>query len=68
MFTAQFDHGWDLLREQILGCQLELGVALKGTTLTPRPPQVPPWASMAPNGKKLAARLMEGLCGVADAG
>lgn len=62
-FKGQFDEGWDVLREQIFRRQLEMGVIPPGTTLTPRPVEVPSWADYPDRYKPVASRLMEVFAG-----
>lgn len=56
---GRFDAGWDALREQTLKRQIELGVVPPGTTLTPRPKEIPAWDSFTPDQRRLFARQME---------
>ncbi len=58
-FTGKFDQGWDLLRQQIFERQKRLGVIPPTAELAPMPPGTPPWASLSPDQKRLAARYME---------
>ncbi len=58
-FRGQFDQGWDRLREEIYARQLDLGVIPPGTTLTPRPSQLPSWSEYDDRYKPVASRLME---------
>jgi arylsulfatase len=62
-FKGQFDEGWDVLREQIYKRQLEMGVIPAGTTLTPRPAEVPGWDEYPDKYKPVASRLMEVFAG-----
>ena len=62
-FKGAFDDGWDVLREQIYERQLQLGVIPGGTTLTPRPNEVPAWSDYPDRYKPVAARLMEVFAG-----
>ena len=62
-FKGRFDDGWDALRTEIFQRQLELGVIPEGTTLTPRPEQVPAWADYPDRYKPVASRLMEVFAG-----
>ncbi len=62
-FEGSFDQGWDRLREEIFARQLELGVIPPGTTLTPRPDQIPAWDDYDDRYKPVAARLMEVFAG-----
>ncbi len=58
-FRGRFDDGWDALRSEIHERQLELGVIPPGTTLTPRPDEVPAWDDYPDRYKPVASRLME---------
>ncbi len=58
-FKGQFDAGWDTLRESSLRRQLASGVVPRGTRLTPRPAEIPAWASLTTAQKAFAARSME---------
>jgi arylsulfatase len=39
--------------------QLEMGMSLKGTTLTARPKEIPAWNTLQPDAKRVYLRLME---------
>src|SRR5256886_12566865 len=58
-FKSQFNQGWDRYREETYQRQLKLGVIPQGTRLTPRPKEIPAWASLSPDEQRVAARLME---------
>ena len=58
-FRGQFDQGWDRLREETHVRQLAMGVIPPGTTLTPRPEQLPSWDEYPDRSKPVASRLME---------
>ena len=62
-FVGKFDSGWDQLRADIYQRQLDMGVIPQGTTLTPRPEQVPSWDSYPDRYKPVARRLMEVFAG-----
>lgn len=62
-FEGQFDQGWDALRSEIYERQLALGVIPEGTTLTPRPDEVPSWDQYPDRYKPVASRLMEVFAG-----
>ena len=62
-FEGRFDEGWDALREEIYRRQLDLGVIPPGTTLTPRPEQIPSWDDYPDRYKPVARRLMEVFAG-----
>ncbi|HXX89021.1 MAG TPA: sulfatase-like hydrolase/transferase [Acidimicrobiales bacterium] len=68
-YKGRFDRGWDVLREETLARQKELGIVPPDTELTPRPDLFPAWDSLSENQKKLYARQMEvyaGFCENAD--
>ncbi|PLK26937.1 arylsulfatase [Novosphingobium sp. TH158] len=58
-FKGRFDQGWDKLREETYRRQIDQGIIPKGTKLTPRPAEIPAWASLSPAQKAFAARSME---------
>lgn len=58
-FAGRFDQGWDKVREETLVRQIRLGVVPPGTTLTPRPEEIPAWDSLTGDQKRLYARMME---------
>lgn len=62
-FKGQFDQGWDELRRDIYERQLAMGVIPQGTTLTPRPDEVPSWEEYPDRYKPVASRLMEVFAG-----
>ena len=62
-FKGQFDQGWDELRREIYERQLAMGVIPAGTTLTPRPDEVPSWEEYPDRYKPVASRLMEVFAG-----
>jgi len=65
-YRGKFDRGWDVLREETLARQIELGVVPAGTKLTPRPAEIPAWDSLSPDQKRLCARQMEVFAGFAE--
>ncbi len=56
-YTATFEHGWDVEREQRLARQIELGVVPAGTELPPRNFGVQAWNDHSPDEHRLFARL-----------
>ncbi len=58
-WQGKFDAGWDVMREQILARQIELGIVPKGTKLGPRPEAIPAWDSLTADEKKLFTRQAE---------
>jgi arylsulfatase len=58
-WKGKFDQGWDVMREQILARQIEMGVVPKGTKLAPKPDAIPDWSSLSADEKRLFARQAE---------
>jgi arylsulfatase len=58
-FTGKFDMGWDEYRRMVFDRQKQLGVIPADAELTERPAEIPAWASLDDDHRKLAARLME---------
>jgi len=58
-FRGQFDQGWDVVREQTLARQKQLGLVPADTSLAARPADVPAWTSLTPTQRTVAARFME---------
>jgi arylsulfatase len=62
-FKGRFDGGWDEYRRVVFQRQKTLGVIPPDAELTPRPREIPAWASLDPDRKQVAARLMEVFAG-----
>lgn len=62
-YKGAFDHGWDRQREITFERQKQLGVIPAGTTLTPRPEEIPSWESRSADEKRLYARMQEVFAG-----
>jgi arylsulfatase len=58
-YKGKFDAGWDDYREKALANQIEMGIAPKGTMLSPPDPDVPAWATLNAEQKAMYARQME---------
>jgi arylsulfatase A-like enzyme len=58
-YKGQFDDGWDAYRERVFARQKQLGVMPAGTELSRHDPDVPDWDALAPEARRLAARMME---------
>jgi arylsulfatase A-like enzyme len=58
-WKGKFDQGWDVMREQILNRQIELGVVPKGTKLAPKPDAIPDWNTLNADEKRLFAKQAE---------
>jgi arylsulfatase A-like enzyme/uncharacterized membrane protein len=65
-YKGRFDKGWDVLREETLARQKELGVVPPGTDLSARPDAFPAWDSLSEAQKKLCARQMEVYAGFSE--
>jgi arylsulfatase len=58
-YKGAFDGGWDVLREETLARQKELGVVPADTELTQRPAEIPAWDDIPDDLKPVLAREME---------
>jgi arylsulfatase A-like enzyme len=65
-WKGKFDQGWDVMREQILKQQIELGIVPEGTALPPRASAIPAWDSLTPDQKRLVARQVEVFAGFVE--
>jgi arylsulfatase len=65
-WKGKFDGGWDVMREQILARQIEIGIVPKGTKLAPKPEAIPAWESLTADQKKLFTRQAEVFAGYLD--
>jgi len=64
-FKGQFSGGWDKLREETFARQKKLGVVPANAKLTARPKEIPGWADMSADQKRLFERQMETFAGFA---
>jgi arylsulfatase len=64
-YKGQFNGGWDKLREETFARQKKLGVIPADAKLTPRPKEIPAWADMSADQKRLFERQMETFAGFA---
>jgi arylsulfatase A-like enzyme len=64
-YKGQFSGGWDKLREETFARQKKLGVIPADAKLTPRPKEIPAWADMSADQKRLFERQMETFAGFA---
>jgi arylsulfatase A-like enzyme len=62
-YKGQFDDGWEAYREQVFARQKALGIVPTDAALSRHDPDVPDWDALAPEQKKLYARLMEVFAG-----
>lgn len=58
-FKGKFDMGWDRMREETFRRQIAMGVVPPDAKLTPRPDEIPAWASLSAPMQAYAARAME---------
>ena len=58
-YAGQFDRGWDVVREEVLARQKEMGVIPGDVALSERPEWVEPWDGIDPDRRRLYARMME---------
>jgi arylsulfatase A-like enzyme len=58
-YKGRFDEGWDVLRDETLARQKDLGVVPDDAELTERPEEIPAWADMPDDLKPVLARQME---------
>ncbi|MCB0481891.1 MAG: arylsulfatase [Flavobacteriales bacterium] len=58
-WKGKFDGGWDVMREQILARQIEMGIVPKGTKLAPKPAAIQEWESLSPDEKRLFTKQAE---------
>jgi arylsulfatase len=65
-YKGQFSGGWDKLREETFARQKKLGVIPADAQLTPRPKEIPAWADMSAEQKRLFERQMETFAGFAE--
>jgi len=58
-YKGRFDRGWDVVREETLARQKELGIVPPETVLSARPEQIGAWDDVADELKPVLARQME---------
>ena len=58
-YRGRFDGGWDVVREETLARQKEMGVVPRDTVLPPRNPGVRSWEELSDDERRLFARQME---------
>jgi arylsulfatase A-like enzyme len=62
-YKGEFDGGWEKYREDTFKRQLDMGIVPKGTKLPPHDPDVPEWAKLSADEKKVYSRMMEVFAG-----
>jgi arylsulfatase A-like enzyme len=65
-YKGQFSGGWDKLREETFERQKKMGIIPADTKLTERPKEIPAWADMSADQKRLFERQMETFAGFAE--
>jgi arylsulfatase len=65
-YKGKFDEGWDVMREQVLARQKQLGVVPADTKLAPKPEAIKDWNALSAAQKKLFARQMEVYAGFGE--
>ena len=58
-FSGRYDEGYDLLRQQRLAKQRELGLFDEAQSFSPRPPGVPAWDDLDEERRRRLSRIME---------
>lgn len=58
-YSGAFDMGWDAYRETVLARQKEIGLISPDVELSPHDPDVPEWATLSPDERRLYSRMME---------
>ncbi|MGY4768194.1 arylsulfatase [Kribbella sp. CWNU-51] len=62
-YRGKFDQGWDVLREETIARQKEVGAVPQDAVLTARPDEIPAWDDMPAGLKPVLARQMEVFAG-----
>lgn len=65
-YRGTFDDGYDVLREQIVARQRELGVVPENTDLTAQNKYIPDWDDLDEQSQRLGARLFEAYVAMAS--
>lgn len=65
-YRGDYGMGYDVIREQRLARQKELGIVPGNTRLAPRISEVKPWDSLTPDQKKMYARFQENYAAYVD--
>src|SRR5438105_360008 len=62
-YAGVFDEGWDAYREKVFARQKELGIVPADAQFSRRDPDVPDWAWLPPEARRLYSRFMEVFAG-----
>ena len=65
-YKSVYDIGWDVIRDQRLAKQKELGIVPSDTVLSPLNKDVTPWNELSDDQKRLYARFQEAYAGFID--
>jgi len=65
-YKGQFNGGWDKLREETFERQKQMGIIPPNAKLTVRPKEIPAWADMTAEQRRLFERQMETFAGFAE--
>jgi len=62
-YNGKFDEGWDAYRKQVFEKQKQLGLLPANAVLSRHDPDVKDWGSLAPDERRVYARMMEVFAG-----
>ena len=62
-YRGRFDDGWEAYRERVLARQIEMGIVPPNTELSRHDPDVPLWASLSDDERRMFTRQMETYAG-----
>ena len=62
-YRGRFDDGWEAYREAVLARQIEIGIVPPETELSRHDPDVPEWASLSDDERRMYTRQMETYAG-----
>ena len=65
-YRGRFDQGWDVIREERLARQKELGIVPQDCELAPPNEDAPSWDSLSEDEKKVCLRYQEAYAGMLD--
>jgi arylsulfatase A-like enzyme len=63
---GKFDAGWDVMRQEILDRQIDMGIVPKGTKLAPKPEAIQNWDQLTADQKRLFTKQAEVFAGFLD--
>ena len=62
-YRGRFDDGWEAYRETVLARQVEMGIVPADTEMSRHDPDVPEWASLSDEERRMYTRQMETYAG-----